>query len=279
MTDAHVLTDADIAALNDFDSALDTVVNVTTTANVTNAVVTDAASRTASQADISALALEATVAALNDFDPLTEDVTVGAILQAALAQFAADDTGEVTAVSGSVAKLSQGTAGGDVTVSDITAAALAKFATEDTGETVAAAGSVAQLSQELSGLTVQDIVDGVWDESQSLHQDAGTFGLFLDSQVSVAGTGNGDTAVDHDTGGADTYTVVDSGASPVGDVQIKAFLKSEYDASTFTIRAFTTTADDGTWRTPIYLDSGLTYTLLFEKPNAYGPATAELTIP
>ena len=239
VTDAHTLTDADIAALNDFDPASDTVVNVTTVATVTNPVVTDAASRTASQADVSALALEATVAALNNFDPLTEDVTVGTMQTAALTQ----------------------------------------FVTDDTGETVAVAGSVAQLSQELSGLTVQDIVDGVWDESQSAHTDAGTFGFYLDAQVSVAGTGNGDTAVDHDTGGADTYTVLDSSSDPVGDVNIKAFLKSEYDASNFILRAFTTTADDGTWRTPIYLDSGLTYTLLFEKPNVYGPATAEITIP
>ena len=44
-----------IAALNDFNPASDTVQNVTNTANVLNAVTTDAASRNASKADVSAL--------------------------------------------------------------------------------------------------------------------------------------------------------------------------------------------------------------------------------
>jgi len=39
-------------------------------------------------------------------------------------------------------------------------------------------------------LTVQEIVDGVWDEPQSSHTDAGTFGLYLDSEVSNAGGGS-----------------------------------------------------------------------------------------
>ena len=55
-----------ISALNDFDPANDTVANVTTVGSVTNAVTTDAASRTASQADVSGLATSASISALND---------------------------------------------------------------------------------------------------------------------------------------------------------------------------------------------------------------------
>lgn len=57
---------ASIAALNNFDPATDTVANVTTVGTVTNSVTTDAASRTASQADVSGLATAASIAALND---------------------------------------------------------------------------------------------------------------------------------------------------------------------------------------------------------------------
>lgn len=53
---------ASISALNDFDPA-------------TQTVTTDAASRTASQADVSSLATAASIAALNDFDPATQTVT------------------------------------------------------------------------------------------------------------------------------------------------------------------------------------------------------------
>jgi len=67
-------TAASIAALNDFDPAVDTVANVTTVGSVTSAVTTDAASRTASQADVSALATSASIAALNDFDPVLDVV-------------------------------------------------------------------------------------------------------------------------------------------------------------------------------------------------------------
>ncbi|MCP4780926.1 MAG: hypothetical protein GY877_09335, partial [Hyphomicrobium sp.] len=59
-----------------FDAASDAVANVTTVATVANAVTTDSASRTASQADVSTLATSASIAALNDFDPANDDVAV-----------------------------------------------------------------------------------------------------------------------------------------------------------------------------------------------------------
>jgi hypothetical protein len=44
--------------------------------------------------------------------------------------------------------------------------------------------------------TVSQIVDGVWDEAQSGHTTAGTFGFYLDSEVSAAGGGGGTTPAD-----------------------------------------------------------------------------------
>jgi hypothetical protein len=58
-------TAASISGLNDFDPA-------------TQTVTTDAASRTASQADVSSLATAASISALNDFDPATQTVTTDA---------------------------------------------------------------------------------------------------------------------------------------------------------------------------------------------------------
>ena len=75
------------------------------------------------------------------------NVTVGDYTAAALAKFTTVDTGETSAVAGSVAKIAQGAAGGNVTVEDFTQAALAKFADTDTGETTVASGSVSSLSR------------------------------------------------------------------------------------------------------------------------------------
>ena len=73
-------------------------------------------------------------------------VTVSDITQAALAKFVTIDTGQTTAVDGSVAKISQGAAGGNVTVGAFTQAALASFADTDTGETSIVDGSVVSLA-------------------------------------------------------------------------------------------------------------------------------------
>lgn len=49
--------------------------------------------------------------------------------------------------------------------------------------------ALAQAPAAAGGLTVQDIVDGVWDEPQSAHTDSGSFGEYLDSAVSGVSTG------------------------------------------------------------------------------------------
>ena len=95
---------AAIAALNDFDASADTVANVTTVGSVTNAVTTDAASRTASQANVSALATASSIAALNDFDPSADTVanvtTVGSVTNAvsATVQSVATDAIDAAAI-------------------------------------------------------------------------------------------------------------------------------------------------------------------------------------
>lgn len=60
----------------------------------------------------------------------------------------------------------------------------AGLVTDITGNLSGSVGSV-------TGVTNATIADAVWDESQSDHDSAGTFGLYLDSEVSGAGAGGG----------------------------------------------------------------------------------------
>lgn len=92
------------------------------------------------------------------------------------------------------------------------------------------------------------------------------------------GTGDGDTEVDHDTGGTDNlrYTVSGSG---VDNATVRAYLTADYEAGTYTARGRTVTRSDGRWVAPLFLNSGLEYTIVFEKPGQYGPDVREVTIP
>lgn len=60
---------ADVSGLSTFDPALDAVANVTTVATVAGDVNTNAASRNASKADVSALATASSISSLNDASP------------------------------------------------------------------------------------------------------------------------------------------------------------------------------------------------------------------
>jgi hypothetical protein len=96
--------------------------------------------------------------------------------------------------------------------------------------------------------------------------------------IAAYGTGDGDTAVDHNTGGTDAL-LYSYGGTGIDNGTIRAYLKSDYDAGTYTLRGQTVTGSDGRWAKPMYLNSGLTYTLTFEKPGAYGVTEQEVTIP
>lgn len=103
---SDLATASSISALNNFDPATDTVI-------------TDAASRTASQADVSLLATAASISALNDFDPSVDVVssvtTVGSVTSAVTTANAQDvsdilnsipsnwDTMDIDASTGAVA--------------------------------------------------------------------------------------------------------------------------------------------------------------------------------
>lgn len=136
------------------------------------------------------------------------DVTIA---DGSLAKFATFDTGQTTAVSGSVAQLSQGAAGGSVTVGDITQTALAKFANTNTGETVAAAGSVAALSQGGGGGGSVQV--GGFDAAALLELVNSNTGVTAPAAGSVAALSQADT-----TGLATSTNVSDSTSTIQTDI-------------------------------------------------------------
>lgn len=91
--------------------------------------------------------------------------------------------------------------------------------------------------------------------------------------------GSGATVVNADSGVADElYYKTGAGAGIEGAI-VQAYVKTEYDAGTFTIRAQTTTAADGSWNSNFMLDAGTEYTIVFYKPGpgGYGPDTVDFT--
>jgi hypothetical protein len=98
------------------------------------------------------------------------------------------------------------------------------------------------------------------------------------SQRVGAGSGDGDTAVNHDTGGTDNLAAKTSGGTGIDNATVRAYLKADYDAGAFTVRASAVTDVNGRWVAPMYLDTGNTYTFTFEKQGAYGTAVREQAV-
>lgn len=211
-------TAASIAALNDFNPSTDTVANVTTVGSVTSPVATDAASRTASQADVSALATAASIAALNN---LSSTDVENAVWDASLSSH---NTGGTTGKS--LKQIKEGTITIESSIND-TSATTTSFVTALTETTssyysnkimVFIDGHLngqARVITNYDGTTktitleepltsapadgdqflilathensIAEIADGVWSEAQSGHTTVGTFGYYLDAQVSAAG--------------------------------------------------------------------------------------------
>lgn len=90
---------------------------------------------------------------------------------------------------------------------------------------------------------------------------------------------DGDVEVNHDTGGTDNLRYVKPGGNGIDNANVRAYRKTDYDAGTFTVRGRAITDADGRWVTPMFLNSGLDYTIVFEKPGAFGPDTKEVSVP
>ena len=91
--------------------------------------------------------------------------------------------------------------------------------------------------------------------------------------------GQGSVSIDHNYGGTDNYRVTASG-TPLADVDIRAFVATDYDAGRKANRYIvgqTVTSTDGRWRSVIRLNPG-EYTLEFSKKGAYRTLAVDVTI-
>ena len=144
---------------------------------------------------------------------------------------------------------------------------------------------------------VAEIADGVWDEAQSGHTTVGTFGYYLDSQVSAAGGGTPPTAAqiadavwdevrspDHVTEGTFGYyvdaQVSSAGAGGSGLYQVTVTVQNEsaevlqgarvnVDGTTLTL------VTDSSGQCVFNLDSGI-YTLHVSPPAGYQTPTGNV---
>ena len=86
-------------------------------------------------------------------------------------------------------------------------------------------------------------------------------------------------SVDHNFGTPNALQPVNPGGSPIEGVQVRLFKKVDFDAGNTDAPLGTVLTDaKGRWTNPIFLEAGLTYTVQFEKPSAYGPNSVEITV-
>ncbi len=294
----------------------------------TDTVTTDAASRTASQADVSALATAASIAALNDLS--STDVTNAVWDASTSSHNVAGSFGRgfrqvkegLVSIDGQVNDLSATTTSfisnlasavddfyNDQTIHFISGSLTgqSRVVVDYNGTTKAITVDQALTSAPANGdefiilsnhvHSVAEIVDAVWSEDQSTYTTAGSFGYYLDSQVSAAGGGTPPTAAqiadavwdevrspDHVTEGTFGYyvdaQVSSAGAGGSGLYQVTVTVQNEsaevlqgarvnVDGTTLTL------VTDSSGQCVFILDSGI-YTLHVSPPAGYQTPTGNV---
>jgi hypothetical protein len=92
--------------------------------------------------------------------------------------------------------------------------------------------------------------------------------------------GAGTIAVDHDFPTVDNLRYIDTNGSGIDNGIILVYLTSDYMNGNNTInfiKGTSSTKMDGRWIDPIYLDSGLSFTIVFYKQGAFSITTKEIT--
>jgi len=151
---------------------------------------------------------------------------------------------------------------------------------KDGGAAVNMTLSAANWVEDADGRYILSLAAGDTDTEGNLHIDvesSGCLPFFDDIQIALPAGMDGQIAVDHNTGGTDALRYVDSGGSGVGGAVVRAYVKADYDAGTFTVRAKTVTNDDGRWEEPLYLAHEVSYTITFYKSGVGGPDAVEVT--
>lgn len=134
----------------------------------------------------------------------------------------------------------------DVSVIDLSTEALANFFDKDSGETYSSAISGSVVKETVAGTpTVAGIADGVWDESMTGHDTAGTAGANLIAAGAAAGPSG---AVKY------THTVTNAvGGAAIPDV--KVWISTDAAGTAIVASGYT----DSSGEVVFYLDAGTIY--------------------
>jgi len=88
------------------------------------------------------------------------------------------------------------------------------------------------------------------------------------------------TAVlDENAGGDNNLQYITEGGTPVDAATVRVYKKIDWDTQNLTaVIGSTITNTAGGWTSPVFVQPGETYTVVYHKPNEYGPDTQEITI-
>lgn len=85
--------------------------------------------------------------------------------------------------------------------------------------------------------------------------------------------------LNQDYGGTRNLTPVDGDGANIDLCQIRVYTKADYDADIFTTPVGITESNAaGNWVNTIFVSPAVTYTIHFEKANAFNPNTVEVTV-
>jgi len=87
------------------------------------------------------------------------------------------------------------------------------------------------------------------------------------------------TALNEDTGGENNLQYVTAGGTPVDEAVVRVYKKIDWDVQNLaSVVGSTITNASGGWLNPVFVEPGETYTIVYHKPNLYGPDTKEVTV-
>lgn len=85
--------------------------------------------------------------------------------------------------------------------------------------------------------------------------------------------------LDHDYGGVNALQYATRSGVGVPQATIRVYRASDWDANRRDAPLFITGTDaDGKWTSPIWLETGLAYVLVFEKQGSFGPDVRRLSL-
>ena len=85
--------------------------------------------------------------------------------------------------------------------------------------------------------------------------------------------------VDHNFGTIDALQFVTESGAPIPNATIRIFRSPDFDAGLRDVPLFIAeTRADGRWVRPVYLEPGMNYTLLFDKPAAFSSQPVVITV-